>query len=138
MLTALLCSSRYSRPSHSSVQSRSAELLHHHQQRHYSKRGGEPRRPRIQPDRSPGDLLPLRGVGQPRGSHQTAQAPGPVLQTGRQDPAQRTVNAPLRFQLGFICLLGSKYPIEMSHLPLLHPKIPSPNLQPACWMATQF
>lgn len=90
----VFCYFRYPGSSDKGFQSRSAELLHYHQQRHYGKRGGESRRPRIQPHGSPRDLLAVRGVRQPRGSHQAAEAPGPVLQIGRQDSTQRTVNGP--------------------------------------------
>lgn len=114
-LKVVFCYFRYPGSSNQSFQSRSAELLHYHQQRHYSKRGRESRRPRIQLDGSPGDVLPLRGVRQPRGGHQAAETPGSVLQVGRQDSAQRTVNGPLLgFPFGFICLLGLKCPKETS------------------------
>ena len=109
-LKVLLCYFRYPGSSNKSFQSGSAELLHYHQQRHYSKRGGESRRPRVQLDGRPRDLLPVRGVRQPRGSHQAAEAPRSVLQTGRQDSTQWTVKGPLAwFWCGFICHLGLKH-----------------------------
>lgn len=115
MLNALFCYFRYSRPSNKSFQGRSAELLHYHQQRHYSEGGCESRRARIQLDGSPGDLFPLRSVRQPWGSHQTAETSRSILKISRQDSTQWTVKAPLFwFQFGFIwlCLLGLRHPKE--------------------------
>ena len=82
---------RHPRPGDPRVQGGPAELLHHHQQGHHGQGRGVPHGQRVRPAGLARLLLPVRGVGQPRGRHQAAAAARPALQAGRPHPAQRQV-----------------------------------------------
>lgn len=82
---------RHPRPGHPGVQSRPAELLHHHQQGHHRQGCGGSHRQWVRPPGRPRNLLPVRGVRQSRGSHKAEAPPRPALQTGWSDSAQRQV-----------------------------------------------
>lgn len=82
---------RHPRPGHPGVQSRPAELLHHHQQGHNRQGCGGSHRQWVRPRGRPRNLLPVRGVRQSRGRHKAEAPPRPALQTGWSDSAQRQV-----------------------------------------------